>query len=147
MLADLKKQLDTSDEATEGRHDKEHLCEKAVVSWYKTSRLTCSLARLPLWVCSSSASPRLHRVSRGSCPHGKLYMILTPRDVGTTSSSSGMSPLLKLVGDRANWKSTDRTRKQKKGESWQVTCFMWEAKINSINVLCHYPSCFWGALL
>lgn len=66
-------------------------------------RLTCSLEWAPLCVCSSSLFPLIHSVSRGSCPHGNLYRILTPWDAGSSSSSSATSLLLKSDGDSANW--------------------------------------------
>lgn len=71
---------------------------------FERSRLTWSFDRTPLCTCSSSVSPLIHSVSRGSCPHGKLYTILTPRDTTSSRSSSGTSPLLKSEGDSANWK-------------------------------------------
>lgn len=67
-------------------------------------RLTCSWERAPLCICRSSLLPLIHRVSRGSCPHGNLYRILTPWDAGSSSSSSATSVLLKSDGDSANWK-------------------------------------------
>lgn len=86
---------------------KKHTYTKASVSFKtlnKRSRLTCSLERAPLCVCSSSVFPLIHSVSRVSCPHGKLYTILTPRDAASSSSSSGTSLLPKSDGDSANWK-------------------------------------------
>lgn len=81
-----------------------HLLDTLCMCVKPRPRLTCSWERAPLCICRSSLLPLIHRVSRGSCPHGNLYRILTPWDAGSLSSSSATSVLLKSDGDSANWK-------------------------------------------